>query len=359
MPDDARSVAAEEGAAGQAPGRLPARLARVATLARRHERLFWTLHSLWAMGWGVAFVLIGADRPQLLRWGLVSVGAVWLTSLLLPALLEGPWIPEGRRGAARSLVLWGQKWLLQGLAFFLLPLYHQSATYPSRHLFFLGLLLLAALAATIDVVYDEVVTRRRPLLGLFLAFVAFATANATLPMVFRVGGLWNLAASGLLATAVFVSFVVRRGNGRPVRAAFRAGLVALFFLALVTLGRPAVPPAPLRLASAHFGTALGAGGRDVASPLSSLPAGPALRVVAVAAIRAPAGLSEGVRHVWSVDGRVVRRTRVIAITGGRAQGFRSWSAVTLRGLGPGQRVRLDVETVHGQLVGRTEIGVRS
>lgn len=358
MPDDPRPVAGNGGAAGEPPGRLQARLARLATLADRHKGLFWTLHSLWALGWGAAFVLLGADRPQLLRWGLVSVGAVWVTSLVLPALLSGGWIPESRRGAARTLVLWGQKWLLQGLAFFLIPLYHRSATYPSRQLLFLGLLVLAALAATIDVVYDEVVTRKRPLLGAFLAFVAFATANVTLPMVWRVGGRWNLAASGLLATAVFVSFVVLRGNGRPVRVALRTGLVALFFLALVTLGRPAVPPAPLRLASAHFGTALGAGGLDVVAPLSSLPAGPARRVVAVAAIRAPAGLAEGVRHVWSVDGRVVHRTRVIGITGGRKPGFRSWSAVTLRGLSPGQRVRLDVETAHGQLVGRAEIPVR-
>lgn len=340
------------------PGVLE-RLGALRRLAERHERLFWTLHSVWALGWGAVFVAVGKDRPGLLRWGLVSVGAVWLTSLALPALLAGSRVPEERKRAARKLVLWGQKWLLQGLAFFLLPLYHRSAAYGSSQALFMALLALAALAATIDVVYDEVVTRRRPLLGLFLAFLAFATSNVTLPMVWRVGGLWNLFASGLLATAVFVSFVASRGNGRPAFALLRTTLVALFFLALVTLGRPAVPPAPLRLVSAHLGLALAPNGLDVATPLSTLPPLRAARLHAVAAVQAPAGLAEGVRHVWSVDGTVVFESRVIGITGGRERGFRSRSAVTLRGLRPGQRVRLVVETAHGQVIGRAELGVRS
>lgn len=341
----------------EAGGGTRGRLAALQGFAQRHERLFWTLHSVWALGWGVVFVLLGKGRPGLLRWGLVSVGAVWLTSLALPAFLASSRIPAARKGAARRLVLWGQKWLLQGLSFFLLPLYHRSATYASPQALFMALLAAAALAATVDVVYDEVVTRKRPLLGLFLSFVAFATANVSLPMVWRVGGLWNLFASGLLATAVFVSFVATRGSGRPAFAVLRTTLVALFFLALVTLGRPAVPPAPLRLVSAHLGLALAPNGLDVSEPLSALPPTRAVRLHAVAAVQAPAGLAEGVRHVWSVDGDVVFESRVIGITGGRGRGFRSRSAVSLHGLGAGRRVRLEVETARGQLIGRAELRV--
>jgi hypothetical protein len=335
------------------------RFGRLTSLVERHQAVFWTLHSLWALGWGVAFVVVGKDRPQLLRFGLVSVGAVWASSLALPALLAGSWIPEERKGAARRLVLWGQKWLLQGLAFFLLPLYHRSATYPSRQVLFMVLLAAAALAATIDVVYDEVVTRKRPLLGAFLAFVAFAAVNITLPMVWQVGGLWNLAASGVIATSVFVSFVAELRPGLVLRSIARSALAALFFLALVTFGRPVVPPAPLRLVSARFGTSFSGDGRDVAAPLASLPAGVPVRLVAVAAILAPAGLQEGVLHVWSIDGQILFESRLIEITGGRGRGFRSRSGASLPALRPGQRVRLDVETAHGQLIGRAELGVRS
>lgn len=333
------------------------RLGGLVRFAARHQAVFWTLHSVWALAWGIAFLVVGAERPQLLRFGLVSVGVVWLTSLVLPALLESPWIPKERERAARKLVLWGQKYLLQGLAFFLLPLYHRSATYPSRQIFFMVCLALAALAATIDVVYDEVVARRRPLFGAFLAFVAFACVNITLPMVWRVGGLWNLAASGVLATAVFLSFVAEHEKGHPLRTAVRTAGVGLFFLVLVTLGRPAVPPAPLKLAYVHFGTSLAENGHDVATPLRFLPAGVPMDLVAVAAIQAPADLQEGVRHVWSVDGSVVWESRPIEITGGRGRGFRSRSGASLPALRTGQRLRLEVETTHGQLIGRAEIGV--
>ncbi|MHB8800706.1 MAG: DUF5924 family protein [Thermoanaerobaculia bacterium] len=300
------------------------------------------------------FVIVGRDRPELLRWGLVSIGAVWASSLALPALLSAGWLAAERKEPARRLILWGQKWLLQGLAFFLLPLYHRSAVYTPGQTAFMALLAAAALAATIDVVYDDVVTPRRPLHGSLLAFIAFATVNVTLPMVWRTGGLWSLGAGGLLATAVFVSFVASSG---PDRTLGRAALVGVLFLALVTLGRPAVPPAPLRLVSAHVGRTVAPNGLDVASPLSSLSAGPGGPLVAVAAVFAPAGLDEGVRHVWSLDGRPLFRSRVIGITGGRQEGFRSRSGVTVGPLARGQRLRLDVETAHGQLVGRTELEV--
>lgn len=279
---------------------------------------------------------------------------MWATSLALPAFLSARWLAPERREAARRLVLWAQKWLLQGLAFFLLPLYHRSAVYTPGQTAFMALLSAAALAATIDVVYDDVVAPRRPLHGALLAFIAFATVNVTLPMVWRTGGLWSLGASGLLATAVFVSFVASAGSRR---GAGRAPFVGLLFLALVALGRPAVPPAPLRLVSAHVGQGLAPNGLDVASPLSSLPEGPGRRLFAVAAVFAPAGLEEGVRHVWALDGQVFFRSRVIGITGGRRAGFRSRSGVTVGRLATGQRLRLDVETAHGQLIGRAELVV--
>lgn len=332
---------------------------RLSRFVARHQGLFWTLHSLWALGWGVAFLLVGGKRSDLLRWGLASIGVVWATGLALPALLRGPWIPEGRKEVARRAILWGQKWLLQGLAFFVLPLYHRSATYPSRNSAFVGVLFLAALAATIDVVYDEFVARRRWLFGVFLSFVAFACVNLTLPMVFRIGGRVTLGASALVAAAVFLSFWGRSApaGGRTLRG-LQVAAVGVLFFSLVAFGRAWVPPAPLRLVSARFGTALAPGDLDVSEPLSSLPPSPALRLHLVAAVQAPAGLAEGVRHSWSVDGEEVYTSRPIEVTGGRAKGFRSRSTVTLRGLVSGQVVRVEVETTSGQLVGRVSLPVR-
>jgi hypothetical protein len=327
------------------------------SFARRHQAIFWTLHSIWALSWGVVFMVIGTKRTWLLRYGLISIGAVWLTSLLLPALLRRTWLPEPRRDAARRVVLYGQKWLLQGLAFFILPLYHRSATYPSRNTLFMALLVAAAVAATIDALYDEVVTKRPFVLGVFLAFLTFAYVNLMLPMVWRVGGLWNLSASAILATAVFASFHIRTASNAGPGLLKSTG-VALLFGLLVTIGRPLVPPAPLRLVTTTFGTELAEEGLAIALPLTSLPPATETRLHAVAAILAPAGLAEGVRHVWSVDGARVAQSRLIPVIGGRATGFRSQSSATLRGLAPGQLVRLEVETAWGQLIGRVAIDVR-
>jgi len=342
---------------GEPQGTWRGRLEAFRALAARHQAVFWTLHSIWALGWGVFIMAVGAKRAGLLRWGLASIGIVWATSLLLPAFLRTSWLPDGQMAVARRLVLWCQKWQLQGLAFFILPIYHRSATYPSRNVVFMGLLALAALAATIDVFFDDVVTPRPWLLGVFLAFVAFASVNLMLPMVWLVRGRTNLVASAVLATAVFVSFWVRReAPGRP-RQAWEVVPVALLFLLVVTVGRPLVPPAPLRLASARFGTAMAEGGLDVASPLASLPPAGQIRLQVVAAIQAPAGLAEGVRHLWTLDGTPVAESRLIDVTGGRLQGFRSQSSATFGRLAAGQRVRVEVETAWGQLIGRSEIAV--
>lgn len=333
------------------------RLARLKRLAGEHQGLFWTLHSVWALGWGVAFMVVGQRRSDLLRFGLASIGVVWATSLVLPALLAASWLPEGRKAAARTAVLYGQKWLLQGLGFFILPIYHRSATYPSRNTPFMVLLAAAALAATIDFVYDEVVTRQRLLQGAFLAFVAFACVDLMLPMIWKVGGVVTPLASAGLATAVFVSFRVRPHDGAPLRGRLEAALVASVLFALALLGAPFVPPAPLRLVSARFATALAPGGLEPADAPAALAPAKEARVHLVAAVQAPAGLAEGVRHVWSVDGRRVYTSRPIGVVGGRALGFRSRSTATLRNLAAGQVVTVDVETVWGELIGRTSLPV--
>ena len=51
------------------------RLGGLARRAVRHQVVFRALHSLWALGWGSAFAAVGKGRPQLLRFGPVSVGA--------------------------------------------------------------------------------------------------------------------------------------------------------------------------------------------------------------------------------------------------------------------------------------------
>ena len=72
---------------------------------------------------------------------------------------------------------------------------------------------------------------------------------------------------------------------------------------------------------------------------------------------APLGLRDRVAHRWYLDGRLVAESPSYALTGGRADGFRLWTSTMIRSARPGSRVRVDVVTETGQLVGRTEIRV--
>ena len=283
--------------------RLEERLGGLARFAARHQGVFWALHSLWALGWGIAFVVVGRDRPQLLRFGLVSVGAVWLTSLALPALLAGSLDPrgaEGGRAAARPL---GAEVAPPGAR--VLP---PPALPPERDV----LLAPGPLHGAPRRGRARRDDRRRLRRGRH----AETAPPRRVPRVRRLRDREHHAPDGLAGRRPLEPGGERRprdgrlrlassrraATGRPAAPRSGSALVALFFLALVTLGRPAVPPAPLRLVSVRFGTSLAENGRDVASPLASLPAGVPVRLVAVAAIQAPAGLQEGVRHVWCVDG---------------------------------------------------------
>jgi Protein of unknown function (DUF2914) len=71
---------------------------------------------------------------------------------------------------------------------------------------------------------------------------------------------------------------------------------------------------------------------------------------------APAGLSDTIVHRWYRDDRLLAEVPLV-LHGGRKEGFRTWSSSRRAANGPG-RVRLDVSTAGGQLVGRMTIPVR-
>jgi hypothetical protein len=75
----------------------------------------------------------------------------------------------------------------------------------------------------------------------------------------------------------------------------------------------------------------------------------------VTAIYAPLGLRDRIGHRWYQDGRLVFASPFYHLTGGREDGFRLWTSGQVSNVHPGTRVRLDVETEAGQLVGRSEL----
>ncbi|RPJ73600.1 MAG: DUF2914 domain-containing protein, partial [Acidobacteria bacterium] len=139
------------------------------------------------------------------------------------------------------------------------------------------------------------------------------------------------------------------------RAAF--GIVACLMILLAGLGRPLIPPAPLRVVRAEFATTVDRPSLSAVGAVRELPAGWSGRLHALTAIHAPLGLRDRIAHRWYLNGRLIDQSASYALTGGRTEGFRLWTSSIVRDLRPGSRVRVDVVTEGGQLVGRSEIRV--
>lgn len=316
----------------------------------RHEALFWWLHSAYVLVLGAGIMWLGGRNFSWLRYSGFYLLAIWILSVFLAEVIhvrEGAW---WRR--ARVLVNYVNKNLYQQLLFFILPIYAGSTTLASGNLAFLIMLGASAVLSTMDMVYDRFVSVRRPLSAWFFAFNVFAVVNVALPVLFGVSTHQSLRISALAATFGFatIAWRLRRlGRGRAW-INIVAGAAVVFGLSEVI--RPFVPPAPLRLTSTEFGSGLDRAGLRIAGKMPALASGFEGRIFVVTALRAPLGLSDRVEMRWYRGARLLWSSAPHAVSGGRREGFRLWSALTLlRAAGAGA-VRLDVVTEGGQLIGR-------
>jgi hypothetical protein len=237
------------------------------------------------------------------------------------------------------------------MLFFVLPIYYASATLSSLNSVFVLLVALSATLSTLDIVYDRYVSMKRGLTAVFFAFNLFALINVMLPVLWSVSNTWT---TRIGAASAFIGLVTL-GYGRPtskVRGRLTIGLVGAFLLALVELGRPFIPPAPLRLVSAEVGTDFNKESLRIESPLTKLYSGESIRLYGLTAIKAPLGLKERVQHRWHMNGRLVFASPFYDMTGGRQEGFRLWTSYTFERITPGATLRLDLVTEGGQLIAR-------
>jgi len=324
----------------------------------RHQVLLWSLHSLWALAFGIGVMWLGARDVRWLRVTYGYIAFIWLTSMALPWLLAREHLPGWLRTGVKLAVDYFNKNFYQQLLFFVLPLYWTSTTFSSPNGWFVIVVAGSALLSTIDLVYDRHLARRRTLTAVFFAFNLFATVNVILPVLWGVSTITAMRLSVALAAAGFVTIRAGVAGLSPLRR-WRTALAGALVLFMITeYGRPFIPPAPLALGATTFGTRVDAGSLRVSSPLEAWPAGAGGRLAVVTAIRAPAGLHDRVRMVWRVDDAEFQRSRSIDVAGGRSAGYRVWSAVAVPATRAGQQVTLDLETDGGQLIGRASLAVR-
>jgi hypothetical protein len=285
-----------------------------------------------------------------------DIAFIWLTSLFLPAITKVPRLHVKWQRRLRLLINYFNKNFYQQLLFFVLPLYYASATFRSRNMLFVVLLALSALLSTMDVVYDRYVSVRWPLTALFLAFNLFACINVMLPVLWSVSNYWALWISGFLALAGFGSILYHWSGLRGVRAQSAMGLAALALALILFYFRSFIPPAPLQMVKAEFGHSIQ--GLAIATPLETFPHAASGQIVGLTAIKAPMGLQERVRHCWYLDGQLLFASPYYPVTGGREEGYRIWTRVTVTSDRGSSRLDLEVETRGGQLIGRATLPMR-
>lgn len=332
----------------------------VSAFLSAHETHLWWLHSVWALAFGVGVMWLGARNFAYLRIAILHVAFIWVTSIALPLIVRSGTLPLVWRRRSQLVINYLNKNFYQQLLFFILPIYWLSTTPGSRNMLFVALLATAALLSTMDLVYDRHVAMQRVLTALFFAFSVFAGAAAALPILWQiesVTALWMAAAIAAIgATTIIMS--ERRIDWQ--RSWFAGGMIVLGLFVLVEYGRPWIPPAPLRLQSATFGTQVElTDGPRIRKAIAATPDDPRGQVYVVIAVYAPRGLHDRVRHVWYHDHQAIKRSRWFDVDGGRREGYRLWTPLSLTADLAGKALHVDVETEGGQLIGRAYLPAAS
>lgn len=319
-----------------------------------HETQLWWLHSLWALAFGIGVMWLGSRNFAYLRIALIHVSFIWVTSMALPYIVRSGSVSKVWRLRAQLVINYFAKNFYQQLLFFILPIYWLSTTPGSSNVVFVLLIAVAALLSTMDIVYDRHIAMRRVLTALFFAFSVFAGAAAALPILWQIDTMNALWLAALVAAGGATTLLVSERRIDWQRTWFAGGLIVLGLFVAVEYGRPLIPPAPLRLQRAAFGTQII--NHEVTQPVTSTPTDARSQLYVLTVIYAPQRLHERVRHVWYQDGHAIKHSRYYEVDpDGGARGYRLWSPITLTRDTAGRALHVDLETEGGQLIGRASL----
>lgn len=311
------------------------------------HRFPWLLPAISFAGGWLGFIMVkrGADAARIIAM-LAIVGWLWL--LIEPLLRRR--LERSRPGMGNLLSNFVSQSLQQELLFFSLPLIIGATQIDAGQITFTSLVGLGALLTTLDPVYERYIATRAARRLMFHAYCSWIAALVVLPIVVRLplekALPLSMAAVGawVLLTLPLSWKSLRTGRQRIVWLA-----ALLLSPALVWTLRGHVPAAGLAVTQAQ-----------VAQSIEELTPGPAVKripaaqlaqgVIAFAAIRAPAGLSQSVIFEWRHGEYSERITE--EIHGGSRGGFRTYSRKQVFPEGSAGRWTVDVLTPQGQLLKR-------
>jgi hypothetical protein len=350
-------------------------LDRLRSVLHRHGRKLWWLHSFYALALGISVVLFAQKGFAHTRWLAASIAAAWLLVIALFRFFGSKTAQDSFEVPASKLAMptsaapgarlrflvmtYVLKNLYQGMLFFLLPFYWKSSTLGAPNFFFVALLAVCALVATLDVIFDEVVIRRRVLASVFHGMTLLGTMNLLIPALFPdTRTLYALIAAAAITVLAFWTLHV------PARAFLRNRNVALLVatvaagMGLAYFGRAFVPPVPMHVAAAAVGPVVLSDGRLVME-VKRLHTSAIRQLVAVTDIVAPGGIGDELQHVWRLEGETVRVLPTTRVPGATTGTLRLRSMIGAEKLPPklAGAWTVDVETRDGQLIGRVAFEV--
>jgi hypothetical protein len=334
------------------PSGLRASLLR---LYAHHRRTFWALHSLWALATGVVVVVMAHKAYNYVAWVLAFLVLTWLSTLLFTRAAP----PEEGSGAHRwhGVASYLTRVMYQETLFFLLPFYFYSTTLDSPNVLFLALLVLLAVMACMDLLFDELLRRHAWFGVLFFTVVSLAALNFLLPLTLGLrleSAILVAAVVGLLAAIPMVG--APQGESRWRATTLRV-LPALVAAGLLVGLRVLVPPVPLRLEGLTFARDVQSTTLEAIEPLTrDAPlSGGRDQLAVVATVFAPRTVRVRVVLEWWLDGELLKTSRELEITPHEA-GFKVWDAFSPPDspLVAGS-YRIIVRTAGGQLIGRAAL----
>lgn len=324
------------------------------TLFALAQRKPWLLPLLsFVAGW-IGFVLVrrGEDLARIIAL-LALCGWAWL-------LIE-PWVrrrlEQRRRNAGNFVVNFVSQSLQQELLFFSLPFLIGATQRDVGQIAFTSLVAAAALVTTVDPLYERIIARRAARRMTFHAFCSWIAALVVLPMVLLLPVERALPIS-LLAVAVWLILTLPMSlyslRGWRSRAVWLAGMLAVPFVFWGVRGQ--IPAAGLAVTDARVTQTID--GLNPGEPVRRVRQEDLVQgIVAFAAIRAPAGLSQEVVFEWRHNGE---RERIpVKIQGGRVDGFRAYSRKQTFPADPTGVWTVDVLTPQAQLLERLRFEVEA
>ncbi len=319
----------------------------------KHGRKLWWMHSLYALGLGVFVVAFAQKGYEYARWLVLLLLAAWFLLVVTFRLKSAP-----GAGHLRSTVMnYVLKNLFQAMLFFLLPWYWHSASSGSENIWFVVALGACAILATLDVVFDELLMRRRLLASVYYVMTLFGCLNLTIPAIFMFESITTLFLASGFSALVFWSLLY------PIRTLLERKMLILVGVSVgvamtgAWLARRAIPPVPISVIKGAVGPDVLADGR-LKMEIVNLHTTMMTKMIAVTDVGMPTRTADTLVHVWRHEGSIISRTRpkVAALKGGVIR-LRSTLA---REQVPPERTGewvVDVETRYGQLIGRTRFNV--